>query len=88
MSITKLVLPLALVFLAPLPAWHTLRADCTSVFACWTFAANWSLGGQIRYSSWFLPEEPERLPTGDLASLKGRIDMFDFGLSIAYRIAL
>lgn len=54
----------------------------------WTFAANWSLGGQIRYSSWFLPEEPERLPTGDLASLKGRIDMFDFGLSIAYRIAL
>ncbi|HSN96955.1 MAG TPA: hypothetical protein VLS89_01615, partial [Candidatus Nanopelagicales bacterium] len=54
----------------------------------WTFADNWSFGSQIRYSSWFLPEQPERLPTGDLASLKGRVDMFDFGLAIAYRIAL
>lgn len=58
------------------------------VGAEWTVASNWSLGTQIRYSSWFLPDVPEQLPTGDLASLSGRVDMFDFGLTIAYRIAL
>jgi hypothetical protein len=54
----------------------------------WTFASNWSFGTQIRYSSWFLPEKPEQLPTGDFASLKGRVDMFVFSLTIAYSIAL
>ncbi|MCC6556608.1 MAG: hypothetical protein IT372_26915 [Polyangiaceae bacterium] len=58
------------------------------VGAEWSFASNWSFGTQIRYSSWFLPDVPEQLPTGDLASLKGRVDMFDFSLTIAYRIAL
>jgi len=54
----------------------------------WTFAANWSFGTVLRYSSWFLPSTPETSPTGDIASLNGRVDMFDFGLAIAYRIAL
>ncbi|AKT39389.1 uncharacterized protein CMC5_035360 [Chondromyces crocatus] len=58
------------------------------VGAEWTFADNWSFGAQVRYSNWFLPGQPEQLPTGDFASLKGRIDMFDLGLTIAYRIAL
>jgi hypothetical protein len=54
----------------------------------WSFASNWSFGTMIRYSMWFLPEEPEVSPTGDFASLSGRIDMIDFGLVLAYRIAL
>jgi len=54
----------------------------------WRFAANWSFGTTLRYASWFLPSEPELSPTGDVASLKGRVDMFLFGLAIAYRIAL
>ncbi len=54
----------------------------------WTFAANWSLGSHLRYSSWFLPGTRKRSPTGDLASLGGRVDMFNVGLLIAYRVAL
>ncbi|WP_437679857.1 hypothetical protein [Sorangium sp. So ce131] len=54
----------------------------------WTFAANWSLGGHLRYSSWFLPEDRKRSPTGDLASLSKRVDMFNIGLVIAYGVAL
>ncbi len=54
----------------------------------WSFAPNWSFGGALRYAMWFLPETPERSPTGDYASLKGRVDMFDLGLVLAYRISL
>lgn len=54
----------------------------------WTFAKNWSWGMKLRYSSWFLPEERKLSPTVDVASLSGRVDMFDFGVAIAYRIAL
>jgi hypothetical protein len=35
-----------------------------------------------------LPSEPEKSPTGDIASLSGRVDMFIFGLAIAYRLAI
>jgi hypothetical protein len=54
----------------------------------WTFAKNWSWGMKLRYSSWFLPETRKVSPTLDVASLSGRVDMFDFGAAIAYRIAL
>ena len=54
----------------------------------WSFARNWSWGMKLRYSSWFLPEERKLSPTLDVASLSGRVDMFDFGAAIAYRIAL
>lgn len=54
----------------------------------WRFAANWSFGTALRYASWFLPADPERSPTGDVASLSGRVDMFLLNLAIAYRIAL
>jgi hypothetical protein len=59
-----------------------------SVGGEYSFANNWSFGAHLRYSSWFLPQNPERSPTGDTASLSGRVDMIDFGLVIAYRIAL
>ncbi|WP_437309378.1 hypothetical protein [Sorangium sp. So ce388] len=54
----------------------------------WTFADNWSLGGHLRYSSWFLPEQRKVSPTGDRASLSERVDMFNIGVLIAYRVAL
>lgn len=59
-----------------------------SVGGEYSLANNWSFGAHLRYSSWFLPQNPERSPTGDTASLSGRVDMIDFGLVIAYRIAL
>lgn len=54
----------------------------------WSFARNWTWGMKLRYSSWFLPEQRKISPTLDVASLSGRVDMFDFGVAIAYRIAL
>lgn len=54
----------------------------------WAFASNWSFGAQLRYSIWILPFEREESPTGDSASLKGRVDMIDLGLVITYRIAM
>jgi hypothetical protein len=54
----------------------------------WSFIDNWSLGAMLRYSMWILPSNPERSPTGDTASLSGRVDMIDVGLAVTYRIAL
>lgn len=54
----------------------------------WTFADNWAFGASARYSNWFLPSEPAFSPTGDVASLSGRVDMFDLILLLGYRIAL
>jgi hypothetical protein len=53
-----------------------------------SFFQNWAFGANLRYSMWFLPDEREVSPTGDLASLSGRVDMFDVGLLLSYRIAL
>lgn len=54
----------------------------------WIFAENLSLGGTLRYANWFLPPQPEVSPTGDVASLSGRLDMIELSLAIAYRLAL
>lgn len=54
----------------------------------WTVAPNWFLGTTMRYAKWLLPDEPRHAPTGDSASLSGNVDVLDFGLLIAYRIAL
>ncbi|HVY48020.1 MAG TPA: hypothetical protein VHB21_19165, partial [Minicystis sp.] len=54
----------------------------------WVFLRNLSLGADLRYESWFLPTTRNILPTGDVASLSGRVDMFELGLLVAYRIAL
>lgn len=54
----------------------------------WNFATNWAFGTQLRYENWLLPGQRDFLPTHDQASLSGRLDTLDFGLSIAYRIAL
>jgi hypothetical protein len=54
----------------------------------WAFAPNWSFGTHLGYSSWFLPQTREKSPTGDYASLGGRVDQFGLGFVLAYRIAL
>ena len=54
----------------------------------WSFAQNWSLATKLRYSNWVLPSTRKMSPTGDVASLSGRVDMVDVGLVISYRIAL
>jgi hypothetical protein len=54
----------------------------------WSFAPNWSFGPTLRYASWFFASKRAQSPTNDLASLSGRVDMFDLSAVIAYRIAL
>jgi opacity protein-like surface antigen len=56
--------------------------------AAYSLAANWSLGGTLRYGNWFLPSIAETDALGDQASLTGRTTMFAFGINIAYRVAL
>jgi hypothetical protein len=59
-----------------------------AVGGAWTIAENWSVGTTLRYALWFLPDEAVVSPTGDSASLSGRVHMLDFGLNVAYRLAL
>ena len=54
----------------------------------WFFADSFSLGGMLRYGNWVLPFEPETSPVGDVASLSGRLDVFDLTLNLAYRLSL
>lgn len=74
------------------PRAATLGTEGLTLGACiggeWSFAPNWSLGPSLRYSSWFLPSARLQSPTLDVASLSGRLDMFDVGLRVAYRISL
>jgi opacity protein-like surface antigen len=54
----------------------------------WAFARNLSLGPSIRYSNWVLPSVRAVTPTLDVASLSGRLDVFDIGIRLSYRLAL
>ncbi|NUP05081.1 MAG: hypothetical protein HOW73_03355 [Polyangiaceae bacterium] len=54
----------------------------------WIFAENFSLGGLFRYGNWIMPFEPDTTPLGDVASLSGRIDVFELTTTLAYRLAL
>ena len=54
----------------------------------WSFATNLSAGVTLRYMNWFLPGNPGSSPTADVASLSGRVDTFELGLVLGYRIAL
>ena len=49
---------------------------------------NLSFGGTIGYENWVLSSKPKTSPTGDVASLSGRIDVFHLGLTLAYRLPL
>lgn len=53
----------------------------------WLFTEHWLFGTQLRYSNWILPSRAET-PFGDSASLAGRIDVIEAGLTIGFRIPL
>ena len=50
------------------------------------FARSWLVGANVRYGSWFFPQEPETNPLGDEASLAGQNSVFVLGLNVAYRV--
>jgi len=52
------------------------------------FSPSWSVGGALRYGSWFLPKEPAKSPFGDEASLRNQVNLVSFGVNLAYRIPL
>jgi hypothetical protein len=52
------------------------------------FVRNWTLGGNLRLGSWFLPQEPGTSPFGDEASLVGQTNVFVITLNVAYRVQL
>jgi hypothetical protein len=54
----------------------------------WNFTDAGIFGTRVRYSNWVFPDERELLPTGDPVSLAGRVDVFDFGLTVAYRLPI
>jgi hypothetical protein len=54
----------------------------------WNFMEEGVFGTWFNYANWFLPGDREVSPTGDQASLAGRIDVLDFGLAIAYQLPI
>lgn len=54
--------------------------------AQWNFTEEGIFASRFGYANWFLPTERELSPTGDPVSLAGRIDVFDVGLMLAYRL--
>jgi hypothetical protein len=56
--------------------------------ANWMFSPNWSVGFTLRYMRWFLPHNPATTVFGDRATLADQQNVFNFGLSVAYQIAL
>jgi hypothetical protein len=59
-----------------------------AVGGAWIFADNFSLGGFFRYANWIMPFTPNTTSLGDVASLSGRVDVFELTTSLAYRLAL
>lgn len=53
-----------------------------------TLSDRWMLGTHFRYSNWVLPSDREVTPQQDLASLAGRIDIFDFGIVAGFQLPL
>jgi len=49
---------------------------------------NLSIGGALSYENWVLAFHPKTSPTGDVASLSGRLDAFHLSLTLAYRLPL
>lgn len=67
------------------------------VGAAFALAPSWSLGGALRFGSWFLPDEAKRGPFDNddpeaigrtRATLTGRNSVVSIGLNIAYRSSL
>lgn len=48
----------------------------------------WILGTHFKYANWLLPSERAQTPVGDLASLAGRIDIFDVGVITGFHLPI
>ncbi|HVJ92537.1 MAG TPA: hypothetical protein VM580_22200 [Labilithrix sp.] len=49
---------------------------------------SWIAGANLRGYHWIFPETPQCLPIGDCATLSGSVQVFEFGLTIGYRLPL
>lgn len=49
---------------------------------------NWIFGANLRGYHWILPEGRQCSPIGDCATLSGSVQVFEFGLTIGYRLPL
>jgi hypothetical protein len=63
-------------------------AAIVGIGAQWNFLENAVFGSHFNYANWFLPADRQVSPLGDQASLAGRVDVLEFGLMIAYRLAI
>jgi hypothetical protein len=52
------------------------------------FLDYWIFGTQFRYANWLLPGERDQTPVGDLASLAGRLDIFDVGVITGFHLPI
>ncbi len=70
----------------------TIRTEGGSLGAALGFAyelsRRWAFVGNLRYSEWFLPDEPATDPLGTEASLAGRNAVFSLALGVSYRVDL
>jgi hypothetical protein len=54
----------------------------------WLFSDHWVTGLTARTDRWFLPSSPQCTPIGDCATLTGSVAVFEFGVTIGYRLPL
>jgi len=70
----------------------TIRTEGGSLGAATGFAYrlsdHFSFGGTLRYTTWFLPNEPATDPLGSEASLTGRNVVLSAAFGLAYRVSL
>jgi hypothetical protein len=59
-----------------------------AVGASYLLSPSWSVGGALRYASWFLPENPHKDAFEDEASLRGQNNVVSLGVNLAYRVPL
>lgn len=48
----------------------------------------WIFGTHFRYANWLLPGERDQTPVGDLASLAGRLDVLDVGVTTGFHLPI
>jgi hypothetical protein len=49
---------------------------------------SWIAGANLRGYHWILPEDRQCSPIGDCATLSGSVQVFEFGLTVGYRLPL
>jgi hypothetical protein len=53
-----------------------------------TMVDQWTIGGGLKFSDWFLPDDRKQGPIGNEASLSGSVVAVNLGLDVAYHIDL